>query len=120
MVSVSEQARTLIHKYIHHEVMVVRCDMCDCMTDVGTVPERSEMRIMTLVHLNFCQSVDSLPPHPVTHTTTVHSPSPQALAVHHVEIPKRVNAVHGHRCMGTHTAWRTSHNAAIRGSSTEE
>ena len=92
-----------------------------CQTDdVGTnVPPRN-IRIMMLVLVNFCQSFDFPPPHPViTHDDLFFPPIP-FLDVHNVKIAKRVNAVYSDRSMGAHTAWRTSHNPPIRGPSTKK
>ena len=65
-------------------LLSVKCETA-CMTDVGpyevdSADEGGKIRNahhdQTLVHLNFCQSIESTPPHPVTHHDKTLSPSP--------------------------------------------
>jgi len=78
----------------------------------------SNIRIMILVHLNFCQSFDAPPPQPTTNLFRSQFPSP--VTAHNVEITKRVNEIHSDRSMGTHTARRARHNPPIRRASTQK
>jgi hypothetical protein len=108
-----------------HFMIMVGEGACSTLSDTRCMDKRStemygNIRIMILVHLNFCQSFDSPPPQPVTTHHHLLFFLVVFAAAHNVEISKRIYTVYRNGSLGAHTTRWPSDDAPIRRPSTQK